>query len=600
MADDMRSEHGGNLAEGRTGEALGDGVRTDSLTGLLTAPDFYRLADQALAEPRAGEGAFNFVYFNIENMKIYNERFGMEQGDALLVFAAKTIEASFDRALVSRVGDDRFALLVPEEPGEGIAKVREAMLGYDDDLRMIIRAGIFEHDGEADAVLSCDRAKFACDHIKGRYDTYCYKYDADLLAARDHRQYILDRFDKAMQQGHIQVYYQPILRTIGKQVTELEALARWIDPNDGLISPAQFIPVLEDLRLVHHLDLHVIDTVCREYGEVIERGHPLAPANVNLSRLDLELCDIVEETRKRIEKHGVPANLLNIEITESAFGSDDELLQRTIEGFHDLGIKVWMDDFGSGYSSLNVLREFPFDIVKLDMSFVRGCDEEGLGASKTMLLHIVSMLKELGFQTIAEGVETQEQYEFLKYIGCEKVQGFLFSKPTPFGELAERIGAGELGVEPLSHKGYMDKVGRVDLMDPGSIERSLNYGDAVSGGIPACIVEFHAGTVRYLAWNNPYLVYLHDIGMESIENSTKQMNDMTRLQSQGFHAAAAKQRGKDDWINLVFYEGDDLCTGRGRCIASDDEADTYAFVYIAFNVSRYLAQAGHSLPKLTG
>jgi len=539
------------------------------------------------------------VYFNIENMKLYNERFGFEGGDELLVFTAQAIENSFAHALVARVGDDRFVLLTyGDDLEEGLRCVHDSVISHNENQLTVIRAGVFAYNGEVEVSLACDRAKLACDFIRGRYDVYWYQYDEGLLEMRDSKFFILGRFDNALREGHIQVYFQPIFRVIGSRVTEFEALARWIDPEVGFISPADFIPVLEESRLIHVLDLHIIETVCRQFSYILEHGYPIAAANVNLSRLDLELCDIVEETRKLMAHYNIPPNTVNIEITESTFGESSELLRTTIDRFHDLGMQVWMDDFGSGYSSLNVLREYPFDVVKIDMSFLRHSDEFSRSKSRSMLPHVISMMKDLGFQTLAEGVETRDQLDFLREIGCEKVQGYLFARPAPIEALSARIAAEEFHVEPEGQRAYMDVVGRVDLSYPATIDSQLGDSLNLSNGLAAAIVEFHDNAVRYLAWNDSYIDYLRDIGMNTIENSTKQMNDLTRLQSKGFFAAAAKMKGVPEWINLSFYEGDDLCTGRARCIAFDDKNDTCAYVFIAFNVSRFLEQSGQALPKL--
>lgn len=576
-----------------------DGVdHTDSLTGLMSVNSFYERSKAAIDSVGLGEIAFHIVYFNIENMKTYNERFGMTAGDELLVYLAQRIEASFEHVLLSRVADDRFVLLTyGDDLQQGITHVYEGVLGYSSELRTVVRAGVYEYGGDKDMALACDRAKLACDYIRGRYDVYWRQYDEGLLEMRRHKQYILDRFDRALKEGHIRVYFQPIVRTIGRRMSQVEALARWIDPDEGFISPGDFIPVLEESRLVHRLDIHIIELACQSYADMVARNLPPIAANVNLSRLDLDLCDIVTETHELMTRYNVPARMINIEITESAFSHNSDLLRQTIDRFHDLGMQVWMDDFGSGYSSLNVLREFPFDVIKFDMSFLRHRDEASLAKSRSMLPHIITMVKDLGFQTLVEGVETQEQLDFLEKIGCEKVQGYYFAKPAPMEELSKKVISGELGVEPPSQQAYMDKIGRVDLMDPTTIDRNLGDEIGLSSGLPAAVVEFHANTVRYLSWNSSYLVYLRDIGMHTIENSTKQMNDLSRPQSQGFFGAAAKKRGDPEWVNIAFYEGEDLCTGRARCIAVDDEADTCAFVYIAFNISRFLEKAGHKLPK---
>ena len=154
------------------------------------------------------------------------------------------------------------------------------------------------------------------------------------------------------------MYYQPIIRTYGTRISDVEALAHWVDPVDGIISPEDFVPILEEFRLVHRLDLYMLELVCADCSSFKKRGRLAVPVNVNLSRYDLELCDIVSEVVSIIDRYGVAHSMINIEITESAFSQRNDLLRAAINQFHEYGLQVWMDDFGSGYSSLNVLREY--------------------------------------------------------------------------------------------------------------------------------------------------------------------------------------------------------------------------------------------------
>ena len=242
-------------------------------------------------------------------------------------------------------------------------------------------------------------------------------YDESLRKALERKQFILDRFEDALEKDHIKPYYQPIIRTTSGRVCGFEALARWVDPVDGFIPPGDFIPVLEEFRLVHLLDLKIVDCVCRDIRAWTNDGLEPLPVSVNLSRYDIETCDISSEVERVLSAHGMSPSMLNIELTESAFTENTELLSAVIDLFHDLGTQVWMDDFGSGYSSLNVLREFDFDVVKFDMLFLRYSDEESRQRSNMMLPHLISMAKDLGVQTLMEGVETAEQEALLRDMG---------------------------------------------------------------------------------------------------------------------------------------------------------------------------------------
>lgn len=233
----------------------------------------------------------------------------------------------------------------------------------------------------------------------------------------DLEQYILDHLDEAIARGYIHVYVQPVVRTLTRQVCGMEALARWQDPVHGLLMPGIFIDVLEKHRRIHKLDLYMVRKICEHYRYSGNRAD--VPVSVNLSRLDYELCDIFFEVESEVRANKVPRSHLCIEITESALSENEDLMRDYIDRFRKAGYAVWMDDFGSGYSSLNVLKDFELDELKIDMRFLSDFHNR----SKMILASIIQMAKHINIQTLAEGVETEEQFAFLRNIGCEKVQG---------------------------------------------------------------------------------------------------------------------------------------------------------------------------------
>ena len=213
-----------------------------------------------------------------------------------------------------------------------------------------------------------------------------------------------------------------------------------------MLPPSKFIPVLEEARLIYKLDLYVLDRVLEKMLAQKEAGLELVPQSLNLSRSDFDSCDIVEEICRRIDAAGIPRKMLSIEITESIVGSDFDFMKEQILRFKDLGFPVWMDDFGSGYSSLDVLQEIRFDLIKLDMRFLKRFHEGD--ESRIIITELVRMASGLGMEIIAEGVETKEQVDFLKEIGCTKLQGFYYGKAISFEELLERNRKGiQIGFE---------------------------------------------------------------------------------------------------------------------------------------------------------
>ena len=299
-----------------------------------------------------------------------------------------------------------------------------------------MRAGIYTTGNEESSVSAAfDRAKMACDAIR-HSDTSCLNYyRQEMSDASRRRQYIIANIDRAVKEKWIQAYYQPIVRASDESVCDEEALARWIDPAEGILSPAEFIPHLEDAGLNYKLDLCILEQVIEKILSRQAAGLPVVPQSVNLSRSDFEACDIVEEIRSRVDAAGISHSLISVEITESIIGSDFDFINTQVRRFRETGFQVWMDDFGSGYSSLDVLQSIQFDLIKFDMSFMRKLDDGGNG--RIILTELMKLAGRLELATICEGVEKEEQVRFLQEIGCDRLQGYYFGKPAPYEPPAE-------------------------------------------------------------------------------------------------------------------------------------------------------------------
>ena len=260
---------------------------------------------------------------------------------------------------------------------------------------------------------------------------------------RDLEVFIIRNYKKAIAYHEIQAFYQPVIRTASRQVCSFEALARWIDPQIGMIYPNEFIPVLEREGLIHLLDVEILRQVCARIRSSIAKGQTPVPVSVNLSRLDFSSCDIFTIANHIVSDYQIPHNFVYFEITESVMAEQKDLLMGIVDKFRSAGYQVWMDDFGSAYSSLNVLKEFTFDELKLDMSFLRPFNLR----SKRIVTAIVKMAKVIDVHTLSEGVETEEQFAYLRDIGCEKVQGFYFGKPMPYDEAIANLQSQKIQIE---------------------------------------------------------------------------------------------------------------------------------------------------------
>ena len=323
------------------------------------------------------------------------------------------------------------------------------------------------------------------------------------------RQYIQTHIDEALEKGWIRLYYQPVVRALSRTLAGYEALARWQDPVRGLISPAAFIPALEEIHAIHKLDLYMVDQICSLYGPRNNLGFPTVPISFNLSRLDFFDCDIHAEISRRVDRAGVPHGNLAIEITESVFVQDMSVIAPILDQFRQDGYSLWMDDFGSGYSSLNVLKDYAFDTIKLDMEFLRRFSDR----AKVIVESVIRMAKDLNIQTLAEGVETEAQAEFLRSIGCSLLQGFLFSKP--FEMTREKVVQKDLGLihETPEVRKYFDRAAQVDLLTD----------------TPLALVEFRQKTAkehnfRFLFANDGYRKSLASMGLTTVQKTENALN----------------------------------------------------------------------------
>ena len=404
----------------------------DELTGLPNALLFSNYAQELVS--RNLKERYAFVVFDLDNFKSFNERYGFDAGDNILKFTADTLRNIFGERCVTRVSCDTFRV-IGDVTGMKL-KIKEVYdkIRYSSSYGASeIKAGVYVQREENENVERCFmRARLAETSIKGRYDEYVAIY-ADEMSNRERlKMYLITHIDEAIEREYIKVFYQPVVNIKTNKLCGFEALARWVDPKHGLISPLDFIGVLEDAHLIYKLDLFMLKKVCERYRKETELGHQCVPVSFNLSKLDFKLSEIFKEVKRFTDLYNVPHEMLHVEITESVLDDDDgDYIKNQIARFQNDNFQVWMDDFGAGYSSLNMLKDYNFDFIKIDLVFLRNFTEK----SKVVIQSMVEMAKRLNVGTLTEGVETQEHLDFLKEIGCDLVQGYYYSKPLPYDEV---------------------------------------------------------------------------------------------------------------------------------------------------------------------
>lgn len=380
------------------------------------------------------------VYLNITNLKAYNRQYGKEAGDGLLSGLAGLMKQFFPGALHIRYVDDRFIMLCRS------VDLLEKLQQMETEFRKLLRGGnarlvygiYFPVPDKDDINTIIERSYYALKQIGSDTRRSWSIFDTDMDQEYWHEQYILNCFDQAMDRQWIIPYYQPVYDNHTGKLYVLEALARWMDPQKGVLAPYRFIPVLEKYHMTWKLDFHILSCVLHDLRQNKDAGKTLCPVSVNIAREDLEHDKAIEEILKLVDESGVERKYIVFEVTERDLAMDDAKFRESIDRLRSEGFQIWVDDFGSGYSSLNVMNEYRFDLIKLDMKFLQSLDENE-GVNHVIMASVVQAAHELGIGTLTEGVETKDHLAFLKEINCDLSQGYLFSKPKPLSELQDLL-----------------------------------------------------------------------------------------------------------------------------------------------------------------
>ena len=478
----------------------------DYITKLPNMTYFFEISAARKESIIKNNGQPALLFLSLHGMKNFNQKNGFANGNQYLQSFASIMASYFDSENCCRLGGVHFAVIVDD------TKIADTLRAFLERCKILnTTAGIYPHVGiyqyqteDVSINVACDRAKLACDTLKNENKEGIAYYDQTTRKAEETHRYIIENLNRAISERWITVYYQPIVRAVNDKVCDEEALARWIDPIKGFLSPADFIPVLEEENLIYKIDLYVVERVLEKMKYFESQGIPVVSHSINLSRSDFESCDIVEEIRTRVDIAGIPRSKINIEITESVIGSDFEFMTKQISRFQELGFQVWMDDFGAGYSSLNVLKEIPFDLIKFDMSFMRHFNEKNNG--KIILSELMKLAFAIGVDTVCEGVETEEQLQFLKEIGCSKIQGFFYSKPNSLEQIMERINTKiAIGFENPAETKYYETIGQINLHDLAVISNGSEKDfDNIFNMLPMAIIELDDDYVRFVRTNQSY------------------------------------------------------------------------------------------------
>lgn len=413
----------------------------DVLTGGYNRRGFIRITERLLNEV-PDRTKYAVLFFNVKNFKAVNELFGVESGDVVLQNIFRTLTHSkLSPVITARVESDHFVCLVENKnlDFEELTSVCDNKFVKDGKcMNLIIRCGIFYVEEKPMKISGMiDRAKLAKRYITDEYVQPYMVYDHSMQVAYIDKAKLAGELQEGIAKEQFKVYYQPVIDTKTGKIASAEALIRWIHPDKGFISPALFIPALEENGHISELDFYVLKKVWQFINDRCENNKFVVPISVNLSWMDFYDEIMMEKILKEIDRfrENGREHMARFEITETSYAAIKENRSGILESLRIKNAKILLDDFGSGFSSFGMLQDYDFDILKIDMSFIRKIGENP--KTKSIVHSIIGMAHEIGIKTVAEGVETEEQVSFLRQSGCDYIQGYYYSKPLPEEEFVE-------------------------------------------------------------------------------------------------------------------------------------------------------------------
>ncbi len=495
----------------------------DKLTGMLERQAFYRRVREKLDEDSSA--AYVLLRCDIDRFKLYNDVFGTDAGDRLLsAIGAQISRTTPVGCLSGHIDADHFAVLLEDDPvdvrnwGDALEKW---LSEYPSSFRLCSSIGVYRiTERELDVPLMCDRAMLALKSVKSRYSNKLAFYREDMRTKILDEQALLNDVDEAFRSDQFVLYFQPQVDYETGSLVGAESLVRWKHPQRGLLPPGSFVPLFERNGLISRLDEYVWEKTCAHIRDWREKTGKLLPISVNISRLDIYDSNLRKKISDLAGKYSLPPSALKLELTESAYADNPEQLISVTRSLQAEGFTVEMDDFGAGYSSLNILKDVSVDILKLDIRFLAQTENDSRGGN--ILCSVIRMAHWLKMPIIAEGVETKANADYLKSLGCTYMQGFYFSRPLPESEFCRMLLNGRTG--------RTDKYSSTDVSGMGefwnaSAQMALLFNSYVGG---AAILEYGNGNVEILRANDRFYRELETTRSDYIK---LQMHTLDRFDS---------------------------------------------------------------------
>lgn len=553
----------------------------DSLTGLSNRGGFTHKAAEYLAE--ANREGLCVVAMRVMNLGAYSIRYGSKESDEVIRLVATLLREGIDTGVVAHFESGGFAALASTHIVEHVLdNINRELPSTGENDGLVFKGGYCPVTKQVPLEDAMVQARYALDSIC--YDDHVFSrlFDQGLQTMYSRRAYVVEHLEDAIERGEIRAYSQSIVRVLTGMICEVEVLARWESEEFGFLRPDEFIPELERSQLIHHLDAEVVRLACKQWSEASACGINV-PFGINLSRLDFELCDMYEVVTKAMKAYNVPVDQVHIEITESALAHSSKHLEEGIRKFRASGFKLYLDDFGSGYSSLQVLEGQSFDVVKLDMSLLREVEDNE--RARVIVADAVSMVKRLDLQTLCEGVETYDQYLFLQAVGCEKAQGYYFGKPMRHDEIMAHLNETVDRHETPEMQRYYDSLGKVNLIDG---TRSSVHGVEAAhfqGTQPFAIIEVQGRNFSFLSANAAFYRFVQDYGCNGLDEFARRIARSAPAIRNKILYAASKTQSKQTAQQIDFViEGSFYTVG---LTFVEDSEGKQAYLVEILSVTKY-------------
>ncbi len=557
--------------------------KKDPMTGLMTKDAFIESARLRLESGEVCADDLSCVYFDIKAFKLFYARNNFDRGYECLSSIGHMIEDVFKGDDICRSSNDHFIVLTSREGlSQRVLLVQEKVHNEWKHTGLELTAGSYElKDGYTDMATVCSNAKMACKSAEKNGDGFSV-YDGALERSIRLKQYVIHHFDEAIDCGHIIVYYQPIMHVLKQRLCGYEALARWNSPEYGILMPEDFLDTLKEAKQVHRLDAYMIRMVCKDLRLSTDEGLSVVPVSLNLSRQDFVMSDMLEVVKRATDEFGIDKQYLRFELSEGMLSEDREDMLSEMRRFRKAGYMLGMDDFGGKASSLHILKDMPFDSLKIDSSFVKGTDDPI--RSRIILKNMMNMAKELGIETMMSGIDDESIVDFIKQIGCEKFQGNLYGSPMTLDK-DKHI---SLDPENDFERDYYDAIGRVNILSQTPLKTGWSHQEedaAILNLLPLAIMEFDRKSFNFLMSNDNFKSIFSSFGMDGDDDPQSIFNNTRLTMSTQFRSLAER----------CIYTGtecvQDFVTDAGyhrlvmRCVSYNGENDSGAVLAIVERMS---------------